>query len=192
MTFLSLLLLYALIFAFLVFFEALYTYYYFGFGYGFSSNRDKTAKPRTKFGLRVARTLQNHLESGALAIPVLGAAAISGLESGAALTAGSIYILARIAFVVLYYAGVPMIRGAFGRWGTFPSFISFTSWLRRGLSRFSSPSANVRRRELEDVRPGWAPGDRKEQNQLGGTALFHDRGPVNHSSATVVTAPLSL
>jgi len=111
MTFLSLLLLYALIFTFLVFFEALYTYYYYGFAYGFSSNRDKTAKPRTKFGLRVERTLQNHLENGALAIPVLGAAAISGLESSAAMTAGIIYILMRVAFVVLYYTGVPMIRG---------------------------------------------------------------------------------
>ncbi len=111
MTFLSLLLLYALIFAFLVFFEALYTYYYCGFAYGFSSNRDKSAKPRTKFGLRVERTLQNHLESGAIAIPVLGVAAISGLDPSAALTAGIIYILMRIAFVALYYAGVPMIRG---------------------------------------------------------------------------------
>ena len=103
---------YAPVFAVLVFFEALYTYYYYGFAYGFSSNRDKTAKPRTKFGLRVERTLQNQLESGALAIPVLGAAAISGLESSAALTAGIIYVLMRVAFVALYYAGVPMIRGA--------------------------------------------------------------------------------
>ncbi len=43
MTFETLLILYALIFACLVFFEALYTYYYFGFSYGFSSNRDKSA-----------------------------------------------------------------------------------------------------------------------------------------------------
>ncbi|MDJ0922845.1 MAG: MAPEG family protein [Henriciella sp.] len=111
MTFLSLLLLYALIFAFLVFFSALYTYYYYGFAYGFSSNRDPSVKPRTKFGLRVERTLQNHVENGALAIPVLGVAAIAGLESQAALVAGLIYILARVAFVILYYLGVPMIRG---------------------------------------------------------------------------------
>ncbi len=112
MTFLSLLLHYALIFAFLAFFEALYTYYYYGFAYGFSSNRDPSAKPRTKFGLRVQRTLQNHVENGALAIPILGAAAIVGLESQAALIAGIVYILARVTFVILYYLGVPMIRGA--------------------------------------------------------------------------------
>lgn len=114
MTFLSLLLLHALIFAFLVFFEALYTYYYYGFGYGLSSNRDPSIKPRTAFGLRVQRTLQNHVESVAFAVPVLGVAAISGLESDAALTAGIVYILARVSFVIIYYLNIPVIRG--GAW----------------------------------------------------------------------------
>ncbi len=44
-------------------------------------------------------------------MPVLGTAAISGLESSAALTAGIIYVAMRVALVVLYYARVPMIRG---------------------------------------------------------------------------------
>ncbi|WP_366146175.1 MAPEG family protein [Erythrobacter sp.] len=71
----------------------------------------QVGKPRTRFGLRVERILQNQVESGCLAIPVLSVAALTDLDAGAALTSGLVYILARVAFAVLYYLGIPAVRG---------------------------------------------------------------------------------
>ncbi len=109
MSFLTILLLVALLTIAVVFVEVMYTYAFYGFGYGWSSNRVEP-KPRGRFGLRIQRTLQNQVEATAYSVPVLTVAAISGLDSGLALTAGVVHIIARAVFVALYFAGVPFFR----------------------------------------------------------------------------------
>lgn len=90
------------------------TYITQGFGYGFSANRSTTTEP-TALALRIKRAYQNQIESAAYGVPVLAAAAITGLESGSAAMAAHLFIIGRAAFAVLYYSGVPFIRvPAFG------------------------------------------------------------------------------
>jgi uncharacterized MAPEG superfamily protein len=85
------------------------TYATQGFGYGFSSNRSANVE-RPPIALRVQRAYQNQIESAAYGIPVLAAAAVTGLESGSAETAALLFIVGRAAFAVLYYSGVSFIR----------------------------------------------------------------------------------
>ena len=88
--------------------EIMFTYATQGFGYGFSSNRG--AVERSPFALRIQRTLQNHVEAAAYGVPVLGAAAIAGLQGTDVELAALIFILGRAGFVVLYYSGISFIR----------------------------------------------------------------------------------
>lgn len=98
--------------------EIIYTYATQGFGFGFSSNRPSVEK--SSLGLRIQRAYQNQVESAAYIVPVLGAAAIMGLNSPMVQTTALIIVAGRAAFVLLYYTGIPFIRilgfagGSFG------------------------------------------------------------------------------
>jgi len=43
-------------------------------------------------------------------VPVLAAAAVTGLQSGSAETAALPFVIGRIAFALLYYTGIPFAR----------------------------------------------------------------------------------
>ncbi len=98
----------------LLFVEINFTYLTQGFGFGFSSNRKDDAAFSPLAG-RIKRTYQNQVESAAYIVPVLGAAALMGLESNGAEIAALLIVLGRAAFAPLYFSGVPFIRvPAFG------------------------------------------------------------------------------
>lgn len=98
--------------------EILYTYATQGFGFGFSSNRPMVEK--TPLGLRIERAYRNQTESAAYIVPVLAAAAVTGLNTPAAQTAAWFIVAGRAAFILLYYTGLPFVRilgfagGSFG------------------------------------------------------------------------------
>lgn len=108
MTFITALVLFALLTLIMLGIEIMTTYATQGFGYGFSSNRGAVERP--PLALRIQRAYQNQIESAAYGVPVLAAAAITGLESGSAQTAALIFIIGRTAFAALYYSGVTFIR----------------------------------------------------------------------------------
>ena len=108
MTFITALVLFALLTLIMLGHEIFYTYATQGFGFGFSSNR-KTVE-RSPLALRIQRAYQNQVEAAAYGVPVLAAAAITGLEGSGAQTAALIFVIGRVAFAVLYYSGVPFIR----------------------------------------------------------------------------------
>lgn len=109
MSYLDVLVAYALLTVFLLQMDIFYTYAHYGFAFGFSSNRNPS-KPRGRFGLRIQRTLQNQIESSAYAVPVLVAAALTGLQSPLAQAAAGVFLASRLAFAALYYLGVPFVR----------------------------------------------------------------------------------
>ena len=109
MTFTLALTLFGLLTIMLLMVEVSYTYLYFGTAFGWSSNRPVNAE-RSPLGIRIQRTFQNHVETAAYAVPVLGVAAISGLEHGGAQIAALIFIIGRVLFAPLYYTGIPFIR----------------------------------------------------------------------------------
>jgi uncharacterized MAPEG superfamily protein len=88
--------------------EIMFTYATQGFGYGFSSNR--AVVERSAFALRIQRAYQNQVESAAYGIPVLAAAAVSGLQGGGVETAALLFVSGRAAFALLYYTGITFIR----------------------------------------------------------------------------------
>lgn len=108
MTFITALVLFALLTLILLGNEILYTYATQGFGYGFSANRGNVE--RSPLALRIQRAYQNQIESAAYGVPVLAAAAITDLQGTGAQTAALIFIIGRTAFAVLYYTGIPFIR----------------------------------------------------------------------------------
>ena len=109
MDFTTALVFFGLITLVMLFIEITTTYATQGFSYGFSSNR-RTTTERPPIALRIQRAYQNLIESAAYGVPVLAAAAVTGLESGYAETAALLFIVGRAAFAVLYYSGVSFIR----------------------------------------------------------------------------------
>ncbi|KAG1651739.1 Haloalkane dehalogenase [Nymphon striatum] len=79
-----------------------------GFGFGFSSNRP-TAE-LSKFGIRMKRTLQNHIESAAYCVPALAVAIAAGIEGDDVSLAAFLMVAGRGAYALLYYTGIPFIR----------------------------------------------------------------------------------
>lgn len=108
MTFITALVLFALLTLIMLGNEIFYTYATQGFGYGFSANRG--AVERSPLALRIQRAYQNQIESAAYGVPVLAAAAITDLQGAGAQTAALLFIIGRAGFAVLYYSGVPFIR----------------------------------------------------------------------------------
>ena len=88
--------------------EITYTYLARGFGYGFSSNR--AVIERNGFGLRIQRAYQNQVEATAYIVPILAAAALTGLSGSGVELAALLIVSGRALFVALYYTGIPFIR----------------------------------------------------------------------------------
>lgn len=107
--------------------EIMYTYATRGFGFGFSANRPVIDK--TSLGLRIQRTYQNQVESAAYIVPVLVAAALTGLQGSGVETAALLIVLGRAAFAVLYYTGIPFVRVPAFVLGTFPTLYIFVMLL---------------------------------------------------------------
>lgn len=108
MTFIQALVAFGLITLLLVGFEIFYTYATQGFLFGFSSNRPTgTLSP---FGLRIKRTLQNHIESAAYCVPILVASALTNLTGSGVEIAALLIVIGRAAFALLYYSGISFIR----------------------------------------------------------------------------------
>ena len=93
----------------LLFIEINFTYATQGFSFGWSSNRgtDVEYSPLAK---RISNAYNNQVESAAYSVPVLAAAALTGLESGGAETAALIYVLGRVIYAPLYYLGFAGLR----------------------------------------------------------------------------------
>ena len=126
------LILFALLTLMMLMIEIMTTYATQGFSYGFSSNRGTV--DRSPLALRVHRAYQNQVESATYAVPILAAAAVTGLESSSAETAALLLVVGRGAFAVLYYSGVTFIRvPAFGL-GTLSSIYIAYVLLSSGMS----------------------------------------------------------
>lgn len=108
MSFITALALYGLLSLVLIGNEIFYTYATQGFGFGFSANRKLVEK--SPLGLRIQRTYQNHAESASYGVPVLAAGAFTGLQGAGPEMAALLFVLARAAFALLYYTGIPFIR----------------------------------------------------------------------------------
>ena len=109
MAFTTALILFGLLTVVMFMIEVMTTYATQGFGYGFSSNRS-TNTERPPMALRIQRAYQNQVESAVYGVPVLAAAAITGLESGSAETAALLFIIGRGAYALLYYSGISFVR----------------------------------------------------------------------------------
>lgn len=125
---LSALALFGLITLMLIMIEIMYTYATQGFGFGFSSNRPQVQL--SAFGLRMKRTLQNHIESAAYIVPALVGAQLAGLHGENVALAGMLIVFGRAAYAVLYYSGVPFIRVPAFILGTLSSFYLFALILK--------------------------------------------------------------
>ena len=84
--------------------EVNFTYGTQGFSYGWSSNRPANAE-FTPLAQRISSAYRNQVESTAYSVPILGAAALTGLESSGAQTAALIYVIGRAIYGPLYYIG---------------------------------------------------------------------------------------
>jgi len=125
------LVLFGLLTLILVGIEIMFTYATQGFGYGFSSNR--TTVERSALALRIQRTYQNHVESAAYGVPVLAAAAVTGLQGNGVELAALIFVLGRAAFAVLYYSGITFIRVPAFVMGTFSTLYIAYALFMSGL-----------------------------------------------------------
>ncbi len=88
--------------------EVLYTYATQGLGFGMASNR-----PKVEFSAlaqRIKNAYGNQVESMTYTMPVLAAAALSGLEHSGAETAALVLVLGRAIYGPLYYSGIPYAR----------------------------------------------------------------------------------
>ncbi len=108
MDFTTALVAFALITLLYLFVELGFTYAYHGFGHGWSSNRARVENP--PLGRRIKNTYQNQIESAAYILPVLTAAAATGLDHQGAEIAALLIVLGRATFGPLYYTGIPVIR----------------------------------------------------------------------------------
>lgn len=132
MTFITALVLFALLTLIMLGNEIFYTYATQGFGYGFSANRG--AVKRSPLALRIQRAYQNQIESAAYGVPVLAAAAITGLQGEGAEMAALIFVLGRAAFAVLYYSGITFVRVPAFLMGTLSTlYIAYAMFAAGGL-----------------------------------------------------------
>jgi uncharacterized MAPEG superfamily protein len=118
MAFTTALILFALLTLIMLSIEIMMTYAAQGFSYGFSSNRSTTTE-HSPLALRIRRAYQNQVESAAYGVPILAAAAVTGLESSSAETAALLLVVGRAAYAGLYYSGITFIRVPAFMLGTF-------------------------------------------------------------------------
>ena len=84
-------------------------------GLGFVFTDRATPLGRDGFVGRAARTVQNNLESAAMALPALVALSLAGVTDVITSTAAMLYVLARIGFTFSYWLGIHRLRSLF--WG---------------------------------------------------------------------------
>jgi uncharacterized MAPEG superfamily protein len=108
MSFESALIWFSILTLIMISFEIFFTYATLGFGYGFSSNR--AAVEISPLATRIKRALQNQTESAVYIVPVLAAGAVMGVQGQGVETAALLIVLARAAFALLYYSGIPFAR----------------------------------------------------------------------------------
>ncbi len=131
MTFTTALALFAVLTLVMLGIEIMFTYATQGFGYGFSANRGEVE--HSALALRIKHAYQNQIESAAYGVPVLTAAAMTGLESSSAQMAALIFVLGRAAFAVLYYTGITFIRVPAFVMGSFSSLYIAYALFAAGL-----------------------------------------------------------
>lgn len=108
MSFITALIMFALLTIILVGNEIFFTYATLGFKFGFSANREPVEK--SALAKRIANTYKNQVEAAAYGVPILAAAAITGLQGNGVETAALLFVLGRLAFSILYYTGMPFVR----------------------------------------------------------------------------------
>ncbi len=84
-----------------------------------------TPLSRDGFAGRAARTLQNSLESAGMAVPALAILAMLDVSNVVVLAAALAYSIARVGFVVSYWAGASRLRSFF--WGVGMAMIAILS-----------------------------------------------------------------
>lgn len=105
---LTALLLFGLTSLMLVGIEIMFTYATLGFKYGFSANRIPTEK--SALAKRISNAYVNHVESAAYGVPILAAAAFLNLQGNGVETAAFLFVVARVAFAILYFTGITFVR----------------------------------------------------------------------------------
>lgn len=108
MTFTTALLAFGLLTIILVGIEIMFTYATLGFAHGFSANRANLEK--SALGKRISNAYRNQVESAAYGVPILAAAAITGLQGNGVETAAMLFVLGRLAFTILYFTGITFVR----------------------------------------------------------------------------------
>lgn len=93
----------------LLFVEINFMYATQGFAFGWSSDRGTEAE-YSPLAKRISNAYNNQVESAAYSVPVLAAAALTGLEHSGAETAALIYVIGRAIYGPLYYWGVGNLR----------------------------------------------------------------------------------
>lgn len=79
-------------------------------GVGFAMTDRSQPLPETGFSGRSRRALQNTLESSAMMAPLLVVVLLSQSASPVSATAGTVYLIARTAFILFYWAGLNRLR----------------------------------------------------------------------------------
>lgn len=74
------------------------------------SPRDEPREPGSMVSRRLKRALDNLLETYPAFVALALALAVTGKAGGIAATGAWLYLAARVAFVLLYAAGIPVIR----------------------------------------------------------------------------------
>ena len=80
-----------------------------GFGYLVGA-RDETRLPRSKVAGRLVRALRNFLETYPAFIALVLALVVTGKTGGMGATGAWLWLLARVVYVGLYAAGIPLVR----------------------------------------------------------------------------------
>lgn len=84
-----------------------------GFKWGLGP-RDEPRDPTVLQG-RMARIVANHIEGMAMFIPLVLIVELAGLSSGLTAAGALVFAAARVAFALVYAAGVPVLRSTL--WG---------------------------------------------------------------------------
>ena len=79
-----------------------------GFSYGLGS-RDEP-KPESVLQGRARRTLSNHMESLAIAVPLIVVAHLADISTTLTVWGAGLYLAARVAYVPTYMLGIPVLR----------------------------------------------------------------------------------
>lgn len=88
--------------------EVNYTYATQGTAFGWSNNRPEVSL--SPLAQRIKNAYSNQVESTAYTVPVLAAAALTGLDHSGAEFAAMTLVIGRAIYGPLYYAGIPYAR----------------------------------------------------------------------------------